>query len=43
MILRMTVGSARSVILSSMHQALPGASRASREVGAVARATASSR
>jgi len=41
--LRMTVGSARSVSRSISTQALPGASLASREVVAVARATASSR
>ncbi len=41
MILRMTVGSARSVILSTVTQAVPGASLASPAVVAVARATAS--
>ncbi len=43
MTLRMTVGSALSVMRSISTQALPGASLASRAVLAVARATASSR
>ena len=41
--LRMTVGSARSVMRSTVHQAAPGASTAGLPAGAVARATVSSR